>query len=216
MTAHPDLAALRRAYARSGLAEADAARDPLEQFTRWLDDAVAAGLPEPNAMVLATATADGVPSARSVLLKGYDDRGFRFFTNTGSQKAMDLAANPRAALVFPWHALERQVRVTGAVSPLDRADVAAYFVTRPRGSRLGAWASPQSRVIGGRAELDARLAEAEARWPEGADVPLPDNWGGYRVAAETVEFWAGRNDRLHDRLRYRREGTGWLVERLAP
>jgi pyridoxamine 5'-phosphate oxidase len=216
MTAHPDLAALRRAYARAGLAEADAARDALEQFSRWMDDAVAAGLPEPNAMVLATATADGVPSARSVLLKGYDDRGFRFFTNTGSQKAADLAANPRAALVFPWHALERQVRVAGAVSPLDRADVAAYFATRPRGSRLGAWASPQSQVIGGRADLDARLAEAEARWPDDEDVPLPDNWGGYCVAAETVEFWAGRNDRLHDRLRYRRDGAAWLIERLAP
>jgi pyridoxamine 5'-phosphate oxidase len=219
MCAHPDLAAMRAAYARTGLDEASILPDPLEQFARWMQDAINAGLPEPNAMVVATATLDGVPSARTVLLKGLDERGFTFFTNTGSRKAAELAANPRAALVFPWHALERQVRVTGLVSVVDRAEAGDYFATRPRGSRLGAWASPQSQVIGGRADLDARLAVVAERWPEGDDVPLPDFWGGYRVAPEEVEFWAGRADRLHDRLRFRRDRDapgGWLLERLAP
>lgn len=218
MTAHPDLAALRRAYARAGIDEASAAADPIEALAGWLDDAVAAGLPEPNAMVLATASPDGVPSARTVLLKGLDARGLVFFTNRGSQKGGELATNPRAALVFPWHAIERQVRVSGPVSELARDEVAGYFATRPRGSQLGAWASPQSQVISGRAELDRRLAEVTARWPEGTGVPLPDFWTGYRVTPETVELWAGRDDRLHDRLRYRRstDGTGWLLDRLAP
>jgi pyridoxamine 5'-phosphate oxidase len=219
MCAHPDLAAMRAAYARTGLDEASILPDPLEQFARWMQDAINAGLPEPNAMVLATATRDGVPSARTVLLKGVDERGFTFFTNTGSRKGAELAANPRAALVFPWHALERQVRVSGPVSVVDRAEAGDYFASRPHGSRLGAWASPQSRVIGGRADLDARLAAVAERWPEGDDVPLPDFWGGYRVAPEEVEFWAGREDRLHDRLRFRRDPDGpggWLLERLAP
>jgi pyridoxamine 5'-phosphate oxidase len=219
MCAHPDLAAMRAAYARIGLDEATVAADPLDQFAHWMQDSIDAGLPEPNAMVLATATPDGVPSARTVLLKGVDRRGFTFFTNTGSRKAAELAANPRAALVFPWHALERQVRVSGAVSVVDRAEAADYFASRPHGSRLGAWASPQSQVIGGRADLDARLAELTGRWPEGIEVPLPDFWGGYRVAPEEVEFWAGREDRLHDRLRYRLAPDhpgGWLLERLAP
>jgi pyridoxamine 5'-phosphate oxidase len=219
MCAHPDLAAMRAAYARTGLDEASVLPDPLEQFARWMQDAIKAGLPEPNAMVLATATRDGVPSARTVLLKGVDERGFTFFTNTGSRKGAELAANPRAALVFPWHALERQVRVSGRVSVVDRAEVGDYFASRPHGSRLGAWASPQSRVIGGRADLDVRLAAVAERWPEGEDVPLPDFWGGYRVGPEEVEFWAGREDRLHDRLRFRRDHDapgGWLLERLAP
>ena len=219
MRAHPDLAAMRQAYALTGLDEASVAADPLEQFARWLQDAIDAGLPEPNAMVVATATPDGVPSARTVLLKGVDERGFTFFTNTGSRKGAELAANPRAALVFPWHALARQVRVTGPVSVVDRAEAADYFASRPRDSRLGAWASPQSAVIGSRAELDARLTEVTGRWQEGVEVPLPDFWGGYRVAPEEVEFWAGREGRLHDRLRYRRgpdEAHAWLLERLAP
>jgi pyridoxamine 5'-phosphate oxidase len=219
MRAHPDLAAMRVAYARSGLAEASAAADPLEQFARWMQDAIDAGLPEPNAMVVATVTDDGVPNARTMLLKGVDEQGFAFFTNLGSRKAAELAANPRAALVFPWHALSRQVRVTGAVSAIDRAEAADYFASRPRESQLGAWASPQSTVIGSRDDLDARLGEVAARWPAGVQVPLPDFWGGYRVAPEEVEFWAGREGRLHDRLRYRRgpdEAAGWLMERLAP
>jgi pyridoxamine 5'-phosphate oxidase len=216
MRAHPDLAAMRVAYARSGLDETSVAPDPLEQFDRWLQDAIDAGLPEPNAMVLATATQDGVPSARTVLLKGVDARGFSFFTNLGSRKGAELAANPRAALVFPWHALSRQVRVSGRVSLVDRAEVADYFASRPRESRLGAWASRQSAVIGGRDDLDARLAEVTARWPEGVEVPLPEFWGGYRVAPHEVEFWAGREGRLHDRLRYRRGPAGWLLDRLAP
>jgi pyridoxamine 5'-phosphate oxidase len=222
MSAHPvrpDLAAMRRSYARAGLSERDAARDPIEQFSRWFDDASAAGLVEPNAMVLATATTAGVPSARTVLLKGYSADGFVFFTNTESQKGLELAANPQAALVFPWHALERQVRVSGPVVEVSRAEAADYFVSRPHGSRLGAWASAQSSVLGSREELEARLAEVTARFPEGTAVPLPDFWGGYRVAPETLEFWAGRDDRLHDRLRYRRDPAdpaGWLVERLSP
>jgi pyridoxamine 5'-phosphate oxidase len=219
MTAHPvrpDLAAMRRSYARAGLSEHDAARDPIEQFSRWFDDAVHAGLVEPNAMVLATATADGVPSARTVLLKGYSADGFTFFTNTESPKGRELAANPRAALCFPWHALERQVRVNGPVLPVSREEAADYFGSRPHGSQLGAWASAQSAVLGSRAELEQRLAAVTARFPEGSPVPLPDFWGGYRVAPETLEFWAGRDDRLHDRLRYRWDGSGWVVERLSP
>lgn len=210
---------MRVVYARSGLDELSVAAEPLEQFDRWLQDAIDAGLPEPNAMVVATSTPDGVPSARTMLLKGVDERGFSFFTNLRSHKGAELAANPRAALVFPWHALSRQVRVIGPVSMVDGAEAADYFASRPRESQLGAWASPQSEVIGRRANLDARLAEVTARWPEGVAVPLPDFWGGYRIAPEEVEFWAGREGRLHDRLRYRRapsEPGGWLLERLAP
>ncbi len=210
---------MRRSYARAGLSEQDAARDPIEQFSRWFDDATAAGLVEPIAMVLATATPDGVPSARTVLLKGYSAEGFAFYTNTESQKGRELAANPRAALVFPWHPLERQVRVSGPVTEVSRDEAADYFASRPHGSRLGAWASAQSAVLGSRAELEARLAELTERYPEGTPVPLPDFWGGYQVVPEVLEFWAGRDDRLHDRLRYRRDPAApqrWLVERLSP
>jgi pyridoxamine 5'-phosphate oxidase len=216
MRAHPDLAAMRQTYVATGLDEASVSADPLEQFAGWLQDAIDAGLPEPNAMVVATATPDGKPSARTVLLKGFGERGFAFFTNTGSRKGAELAANPRAALTFPWHALARQVRVTGVISVVDRAEAADYFASRPRESQLGAWASQQSQVIGSRAELDARLAEVADRWPSGVAVPLPDFWGGYRVSPDEVEFWAGREGRLHDRLRYRRGPAGWLIERLAP
>ena len=210
------LAALRRRYARGELDEADLASDPLTQFAAWLDDALAGEVPEPNAMVLATATPDGVPSARTVLLKGLDERGFVFYTNYESAKAADLDANPRAALVFPWHAMERQVRVTGTVERVSREESAAYFASRPRDSRLGAWASPQSQVVADRATLDRAYAEVEGRWGEDEEVPLPDFWGGYRVRPETVEFWQGRHGRLHDRIGYRREGESWVVERLAP
>ncbi|HEU5157003.1 MAG TPA: pyridoxamine 5'-phosphate oxidase [Streptosporangiaceae bacterium] len=219
----PKPAALRRAYANQGLDEAALAPDPIEQFGAWFADAVAAGLPEPNAMVLATASADAVPNARTVLLKGYGPEGFRFFTNYTSRKGRELRENPRACLVFPWHALQRQVVVTGTAARLSDAEAADYFRSRPYGSRLGAWASRQSSVLPSRAELESRYAALAARWPEDADVPVPDFWGGYLVTHETVEFWQGRANRLHDRLRYVRaagspgeDGSGWVVERLSP
>jgi len=210
----PDLAAMRSDYVAAGLVEADLAADWTTQLGRWLADAVRAELPEPNAMVLATASADGRPSARTVLLKEYDASGLVFYTNYDSRKGSDLAANPRASLVFPWIALSRQVVVTGDVAVVSREQSTRYFGSRPRGSQLGAFASPQSRVIGGRADLDEAWRRTELAYPE--TVPLPDRWGGFRVAPLTVEFWQGQTDRLHDRLRYRRSDGGWLVERLAP
>jgi pyridoxamine 5'-phosphate oxidase len=211
---HLDLAALREEYSRAGLDESDLAPDPFTMFDRWMREAVEADLYDANAMVVATVAADLQPSARMVLLKGVDERGFVFFTNTGSRKGRELAANPHCALLFPWHPLERQVRVDGVASPLGRADVEAYFARRPRGSRLGAWASHQSRVVTGREELATAYDDAAARFPE--DVPVPEEWGGYRVHAEAVEFWQGRPGRMHDRLVYRRDGGGWRTERLAP
>ncbi len=192
------------------------AADPDEQFERWMADAVAAGVPEPTAMVLATTSAAGHPRARIVLLKGHDQAGFRFFTNRTSRKGTDLAEVPRACLLFPWHPIFRQVIIEGAVRPLSEDDSAAYFATRPRASQLGAWASRQSTVISSRAELDARYAEMERRWPDGEPVPLPEFWGGYLLIPETFEFWHGRADRMHDRFRYRREAGAWVTERLAP
>lgn len=189
--------------------------DPITQFERWFADAVAAGVPEPNAMTVATATADGVPSARHVLLRGVDHRGFVFYTNYTSRKGREIGANPRVALVFRWFAVGRQVVVTGTVrrAPDDESD--AYFATRPRNSQLGAWASPQSQVLAGRAELEERFAEVEARFA-GRDVPRPPYWGGFVVAPATIEFWLGREGRLHDRVRYRLDGSQWRIERLAP
>jgi len=205
---------MRRVYELAGVDVDDLGPDPVVAFGRWFADVAAAGVSEPNAMVLATVAADGKPAARTVLLKGYDGRGLRFFTNLGSAKAADLAVNPRAALVFPWHQVARQVRATGPVVELGRDVVEAYFATRPRDSQLGAWASPQSEVVASRAELDAALAEVDARFP--AEVPAPPGWGGFRVVPEEWEFWAGRSGRLHDRLRYRRTADGWRIERLAP
>jgi pyridoxamine 5'-phosphate oxidase len=211
-----DAAGLRREYADRGLTEADLATDPMTMFAAWFDDAREAGLYEPNAMVVSTVAADGRPSSRMVLLKGFSADGFVFFTNQASRKGVELAAEPRCALLFPWHPLERQVRVEGTATDLARADVATYFASRPRGAQLGAHASHQSRVVGSRAELDAAYAEMEAAFP--GEVPVPEEWGGYRVRPELVEFWQGRPGRMHDRLVYRRAGgrDAWHTERLAP
>jgi pyridoxamine 5'-phosphate oxidase len=191
------------------------AADPIDQFREWLADAVAAALPEPTAMALATVSGEGKPANRMVLLKGVDASGFTFFTNYESSKGLDLAANPHAALVFHWQPLGRQVRVTGPVERVSAAESDAYFATRPEGSRYSASASPQSQVIAGREELEATVAELRSRWPDGA-VPRPAHWGGYRVRPDAIEFWTHRDDRLHDRIRHRRNGDGWAVERLAP
>ncbi|WP_327293319.1 pyridoxamine 5'-phosphate oxidase [Streptomyces sp. NBC_01198] len=211
---------MRERYRSTGVTEHDLAAEPYAQFTRWFADAVAATgggvIAEPNAMVLSTADADGLPSSRTVLLKGYDLRGFVFFSNYESRKGRALAANPRASLLFPWHAIARQVIVGGDVTRVSPEETAAYFHSRPHGSQIGAWASEQSSVVDSRAVLEKRYAELEARWPQGAAVPVPPFWGGFRVEPATVEFWQGRDNRLHDRLRYVREADGWSVERLAP
>lgn len=210
------LADMRRSYELGGLDEADLAPTWLAQFTRWMGEAEAAGITEPNAMVFATASAEGAPSARTVLLKALDERGFVLFTNLGSRKGTQAAENPRAALTFPWIELQRQVCVTGRVEPVAAAEADDYFASRPHGSQLGAHASPQSSVVAGRAVLEERERELAARWPEGTRVPRPAHWGGLRVVPERVEFWQGRPDRMHDRLRFRRAGSTWVVERLAP
>lgn len=218
-SAAQNLAALRREYGERGLSEQDAGADPWALWQRWYGEAVVGGIHEPNAMVLATVDPDGTPSARMVLLKGIapeaPDDGFTFFTNTASRKGRALAGEPACALLFPWHPLERQIRVEGAATPLSEAEVAAYFSSRPHGAQLGAWASPQSEAIAGREELERRYAEAEERFGEG-DVPVPEHWGGYRVRPDVFEFWQGRSDRLHDRIRYERDGEGWTRTRLAP
>jgi len=206
------LAGLRREYAEGGLDEHDAEPDPMTMFRRWLEDVVSSPMHEPNAMVVST-TAGEQPSSRLVLLKGLDD-GFVFYTNYGSRKGGELDANPRCALLFPWHPVGRQVRVEGIANRVSAEESAAYFASRPRDSQLGAWASPQSQVVSSRRALDARLADATQRFSD--EVPLPEFWGGYRVVPEAVEFWQGRFGRMHDRLRYRRVGESWALERLAP
>ncbi|MCY0920276.1 MULTISPECIES: pyridoxamine 5'-phosphate oxidase [unclassified Streptomyces] len=211
-----DPAAMRKQY-RSQLVDVDSlADDPMAQFSLWFQEAADANLFEPNAMVVSTATPDGRPSSRTVLLKQFDERGFVFFTNHGSRKGRELDANPYASLLFPWHPIARQVIVTGTAARIGRDETAAYFRSRPHGSQLGAWASEQSRVIGSRAELDRRYAELAERYPEGEQVPVPPEWGGLRVVPDAVEFWQGHENRLHDRLRYVREGGKWRVERLCP
>ena len=211
----PKVANLRNEYTRAGLSEADVEPDPISQFRAWFEDALAAGLHEPNAMTLATSTPDGKPSARGVLLKGFDERGFVFYTNYDGRKAAELERNPRAALVFYWGELERQVRIEGRVVLVSKDESDAYFESRPRGSRLGAWASEQSRTIDGRERLEARLRELEREY-EGRNVPRPTFWGGYRVEPEAIEFWQGRENRLHDRIVFRQTEGGWEIERLQP
>ena len=211
----PSYADLRKDYTLAGLAEKDLARDPFRQFEKWFAEAQAAKVPEPNAMVLASCTPDGRPSTRTVLLKALDGRGFVFYTNYESRKGRELAGNARASLLFPWIAMERQVMVEGTVSRVTREESDAYFHSRPRLSQLAAWASNQSSVIGDRALLESAMKALEKQYA-GTDVPLPPNWGGFRLAPESVEFWQGRRSRLHDRLRYRREKDGWVIERLAP
>jgi pyridoxamine 5'-phosphate oxidase len=211
---------LRREYSDGGLVESDLAADPFTMFERWYDEAVAASVYEPNAMVVASVSADGRPSARMVLLKGVSPEGWVFFTNLGSRKGTELLGNGYCALLFPWHPLERQVRVDGIATELPRADVDDYFAKRPRNARLGAHASHQSHEVASRAELDAAWVAADASYPD--EVPVPDEWGGFRVSPEAVEFWQGRPGRMHDRLVYRRAtGTGdstpgWTTHRLAP
>ena len=210
------LADLRKDYSLAGLAEKDLARDPFRQFEKWFQEAEAAKIPEPNAMTLATATREGRPSARTVLLKGLDGRGFVFYSNYESRKGRELDANPHVTLVFPWVAIERQVLIEGTATKVAREESEAYFHSRPRASQLGAWVAQQSAVIAGRAVLEDTMKALEKKYA-GQEVPLPANWGGWRVAPETVEFWQGRRSRLHDRLRFRREKDGgWSVERLAP
>lgn len=213
-----DLAHMREQYSEAGLHEDDVAGDPIEQFERWFDEWLAARPYDANAVILATADAGGWPSARAVLLKGLDERGFVFHTNRRSAKGLDLEGSGRAALCFLWHPLERQVRVVGTVRHLPDEESDAYFASRPRGAQIAACASPQSQVIADRAELERLTAETEARFAAGTDVPRPEHWGGYLVRPSEVEFWQGRRSRLHDRLRYRRSDSSpaWVIERLAP
>ena len=212
-----DLASLRREYETQGLDRADLHHDPIEQFATWFSTAVNSELPDANAISLATATPDGRPSARIVLLKGFDQRGFVFFTNYKSGKGQELEANPQAAFVVYWVQLERQIRGAGRVEKTSRAESETYFAGRPRGSKLGAWVSHQSEVIDARRILDARLAEMTERFARQDDIALPPHWGGYRIVPETIEFWQGRANRLHDRFRYtRQQDDSWTIERLAP
>ena len=209
------VADLRKEYTRSGLLEPDAAPDPIEQFHRWFEEALEANLHEPNAMTLATATPDGKPSARIVLLKDFDERGFVFYTNYEGRKARELEQNPNCSLTFYWGELERQVRVEGRAARVPEAESDAYFDSRPRGSRLGAWASEQSRPVESRQALEDRLKELEEKYEE-VEVPRPPFWGGYRVEPQRIEFWQGRENRLHDRLLYTRSNGSWKIERLQP
>lgn len=209
-----NIADLRSEYTREALDEIHVAKDPYAQFSHWLTEAIQARLPEPTAMSLSTVSADGRPSSRIVLLKGMDESGFTFYTNYDSRKGRELAANPHASLLFYWAELERQVRIEGRIETVSAAESDAYYHSRPLGSRIAAWASPQSEVVADREWLDQAMRDMAAR--HGEEPPRPPYWGGYRVVADSLEFWQGRRERLHDRIRYRREGESWLIERLAP
>ena len=209
------IADLRKDYTLQELNETEVDPNPFVQFQRWFDQAVAAQLPEPNAMTVATATKEGIPSARIVLLKGFDDRGFVFYTNYNSHKAQELIDNPHAALVFLWTELERQIRIVGSVEKTSAEESDAYFYSRPIGSRLGAWTSEQSQVISSRDVLEQRLTELKAHY-EHQEIPRPPHWGGFRVKPIAIEFWQGRSSRLHDRLRYQLQNGEWLLDRLSP
>jgi len=210
-----DSETFRRAAMAHGLSRSELDPDPVCQFQSWYEQAIAQGIPEPNAMTLATVDEAGQPWCRTVLLKLYDAAGFVFFTNFESRKSKQIEGNPRVALLFPWVALARQVQITGTATRISAVESLKYFVTRPRGSQIGAWASPQSQVIKTRALLDEKVSEMQRRFADGR-IPLPDFWGGYRVAPTEIEFWQGRESRLHDRFRYRKAQNGWVVERLAP
>lgn len=212
----PDPSALRRNYTRESLSEADVNTDPFKQFEHWFREALNSQLPEPNAMTLASATPDGRPSARTVLLKGFDHQGFVFYTNYESKKGQEVDTNPRVALLFTWLELERQIRIEGTAERVSAEESEDYFQSRPKGSQVGAWASPQSRVIPGREWLEEKMEELNDTFKHDENLPLPPFWGGYRVRPDCIEFWQGRENRLHDRIQYTRTETGWKIERLAP
>ncbi len=216
MAPPPSVADLRKDYRLKTLEIEDLSPDPIEQFGRWWQEVLAAEIPEPNGMTLATATPQGKPSARIVLLKGFDDRGFVFYSNGLSRKGQEIEANPQGALVFWWEPLERQVRLEGSLAPIDPQESDAYFQSRPKASRLGAWASDQSQVIEGRAELEARLRQLEDQYANTENVPRPPHWGGFRLVPDRIEFWQGRPSRLHDRLCYLKQSQGWSIVRLSP
>ena len=210
-----DIADLRREYMYAGLSRRELHPDPIVQFERWFREATEADLFTPNALSLATVGADGMPSLRTVLLKAFDDKGFVFYTNYGSRKARQIEANPQAAMLFHWLELDRQVKIQGPVSRVSTAESLRYFTSRPRGSQIGAWCSQQSSPVGTRTLLEQAFESMKRKFGEG-EIPLPDFWGGYRVAPLRIEFWQGRENRLHDRFEYRREGDGWTIQRLAP
>lgn len=210
------IADLRKEYSQRALRMDDVADDPIDQFQQWFDEVLNAEIDEPNAMTVSTATPDGQPSARIVLLKGVDERGFAFYTNYRSQKGRELTSNPQGALTFLWKPLERQVRIEGAVQRMPEAESDAYFESRPRGSQLGAWASPQSDVVDGRDELHERMDAVEAEYADADAIPRPPHWGGFRLVPDRIEFWQGRPNRMHDRIRYRQSNGTWVRERLAP